>query len=346
MRRNNWTKQVTVLLAAVCILLVALMANVLTMTNDWMLQVEGVPISRQLYSYFVAQALAEVERHDDGRPVSMTELREHAMAQAIAFVALNSELHNQGVVLEPYMRAEVAERTTFLWRVFGTYYTRLGIDKETVALVQESIAAQDRLFRALYDTGGLREVPEESLQSFFYGNFAAMDGMRLAFRVIEEDGSERAMSQTERGILTDTMRAMVVEANREDGPPLFMLAQEELFAAAMNYAMPSAMVLRRGLELNDEEFERVRALSPDSVTVLELEHEVIVARGIDMRQTPEEFYYVHRAYCLRTMMLPAFEADLMLLFSRFQADENVAAVEALLNGWDFSWGWRGNVGVE
>ena len=340
MRRNNWTKYANVLLAVICIALVALMANAQTMANDFLLVVEGIPISRQMYSYFVAQALAEVDRDDNGVPLNMTELRELAMAQAIAFVALNSELHNQGATLEPALRADVAQRTAFLWRVFGDYYTRLGIDKETVALVQESVAAQDRLFRALYDTDGLREVPEESLQSFFYGNFAAFDGLRLPFRVIEEDGSERAMTQTERGILVDTMRAMAVEANREDGPPLFMLAQEELFAATLNHAMPSAMMLRRELDLSGEEFERVRTLDPQRVTVLELEHEVIVARGIDMRESKEEFYYVHRAYCLRTMMLPAFEADLQLLFAQFRADENVAAVESLLNGWNFGWGFR------
>ncbi|MCL2531415.1 MAG: hypothetical protein FWE40_04590 [Oscillospiraceae bacterium] len=342
MRRNNWTKYAQVLLAAVCIVLVALVANAHTLAQqDWMLQVEGIPISRQLYSYFIAQALAEVERDDNGVPLDMEELRAHAAAQAITFVALNSELRNQGVTLEPYMRAEVAQRTALLWRTFGHYYTRLGIDKEIVALVQDSIAAQDRLFRALYDTGGLREVPEESLESFFYGNFAAIDGLRLPLRVIEEDGSERAMTQTERGILVDTMRAMAVEANREGGPPLLILAQEELFATAMNYAMPFAMVLRRDLDLTSADFDRVMVLSTESVTVLELEHEVIVAHGVDMREHKEEFYYMHRAYCLRTMMLPAFEADLQLLFAQFTADENVAAIESLLNNWDFSFGFRG-----
>jgi hypothetical protein len=134
---------------------------------------------------------------------------------------------------------------------------------------------------------------------------------------------------------------MAVEANREGGPPLLILAQEELFATAMNYAMPFAMVLRRDLDLTSADFDRVMVLSTESVTVLELEHEVIVAHGVDMREHKEEFYYMHRAYCLRTMMLPAFEADLQLLFAQFTADENVAAIESLLNNWDFSFGFRG-----
>jgi len=347
MRRNNWTKYANVLLAAICVLLVALAANAHTLAQqEWMLQVEGIPISRQLYSYFVAQALAEVERDNNGVPLNMDELRTRAATKAIAFVALNSEMHNQEITLEPYMRAEVARRTALLWRTFGNYYARLGISKEIVALVQESLAAQDRLFRALYDTGGLREVPEESLESFFYGNFTAIDGLRLPLRVIEEDGSERAMTQTERNILADTMRAMAVEANREGGPPLLILAQEELFAASMNYALPVAMVLRRDLDLTSTEFDRVMVLSTETVSVLELDHEIIVAQGIDMRQNKEEFYLLHRAYCLRTMMLPAFEADLQLLFAQFTADENVAAIESLLGSWDFSWGFRPQAAVE
>jgi len=386
----NWAQKMTMLLAAVCATLVIVVSHAATDTPQWLLQVDGVPISRELYSFFLTQALVDTPRDANGVPVNMLALREDVMARAEAFVAVESELANMGVSLDPVATARAVERTTALWRVFGNYFTAMGISKEVVGIGEMNLAAQDQLFRALYDTGGTRAVDEEMIESYFYGNFVAFDGMRLFFTVMEEDGTERNMTQTERGILIDTMRAMLAELNREDGPSIYDIAQDEQFAPALNDALPAISMIRRGVDLPVDQFDQVRNLSPDRFSMLEFENELIVARGVNMRvrreyvfeeentedendenetdeanenenendneaSTPsapspgeyiyvsrkEEFFYFYRAYSLRTMMSSRFDEDLEELFAAFRADENVAAVEALLGSWDFGWGWRG-----
>ena len=357
----SWAQRVTVLLAAICVTLVAVTAHSTAGRQDWLLQVEGVPISREMYSFFLAQALVDAERDDNGVPLDMRALRDDVMARAAAFVAVNSELHNMGITVNAITTEQGVRRATALWRVYGNYYTAMGVSLEALAMAEINLAARDQLFRALYDTGGMRAVEEESIESYFYGNFVAFDGMRLFFTVMEEDGTERRMSQTERGVLLDTMRAMLVEINREDAPSIYDIVQEEQFADALNDATPAVFMIQRDVDLPAAEFEQVRALSPDRFAVLELEDGLIVARGVNMRvrreytydeesgeesyeyvSRKEEFFYFYRAYSLRSMMNNAFEADLVELFAAFRADENVAAVESLLEDWDFGWGFRGN----
>ena len=341
MKRISLAKQATVLLAAVCVTLVGVRAYSAMLAQDWLLQVEGVAISRELYSFFLSEALIEAERDENGVPTDMQALREDIKARAAALVAINSELYNRRVVLDQLAKARVAQRTSALWRVVGNYYTAIGVSKETVGLAQAGLAGRDQLFRALYDTGGSRETPEERIQAFFYDNYAAFQGMQLFFTATEEDGTERMMTNTERLALLEAARELAAEVNREEGPDFFEASQQERFAAAMSYATPAMHMVMRIVDMPAERFEEVAGLSADRVSVLEFDDGLIIARGIDMRESPEEFYDVHRAACLRALESEAFEEALAELFAAFSAEENTAAVDALLDGWDFGFGWRG-----
>ena len=53
--RTNWTKKATILLAAICVALVGLSAFTPPGAQDWLLQVDGVPLSRAVYSYFLSR---------------------------------------------------------------------------------------------------------------------------------------------------------------------------------------------------------------------------------------------------------------------------------------------------
>jgi len=340
MKRSNLAKQATILLAAVCVTLVGIRAYSASLAQDWLLQVEGVAISRELYSFFLSEALVEAERDESGVPIDMEALREETKARAAALVAINSELYNRRVTLDQLMKARVAERTSALWRVYGNYYTAIGVSKETIALVQGGLAGRDQLFRALYDTGGSRETSEERIQAFFYGNYAAFQGMQLFFTAAEPDGTERMMTNTERLALLEAARDLASEVNREEGPDFFEASQQDRFAEAMSYATPAMHMVMRVVDMPADRFEQVAGLSPERVSVLEFDDGLIIARGVDMRESPEEFYLVHRAECLRILESEAFEQALEELFAAFRADENVTAVDALLDGWDWTLGWR------
>jgi hypothetical protein len=341
MKQTNWTKKATILLAAVCVALAVLCGIAKPLDEQWLVQVEGVPVQRGLYSYFLSQALESAPRNNQGLPKDMTALRADVLQRCKAYVAVNSELRNMGRVLSQSSKMLTAERTAGLWRVFGNYYTSIGVDKPTLGKAVRGQAAREQLFRALYDTGGTMSVPEESIQSYFYGNFVAYDGIRVFLTVTQEDGQERDMTAAEKDALRATLKTFVEKANaaatQEEGTFDFLgMAQEEPYAAAFGYALPSVTVVRKDAgDMPEVVFESVRGMDPNKLTLVEVPKFFLVARGVNMRESPEEFYNGYRSKCLQALKGEAFETQAAKLTEAFQADENTEAIEKLMAGWKF-----------
>lgn len=332
MQRTNWTKKVTILLAVICVLLAALSAFAPANADSWLLKVEGVAISREIYSYFLSAALEDAELNEDGTPKNLSALRKDVSARCVEYVAVNSELHAREIPLDSQLKSEVAERTASDWRVFGRYYTSIGVDKQTLNAVLTNRAGWDQLFRSIYDTGGSQPTTEEELQAYFYGTYVAYEGIRVFPTVPQEDGTDRAMIEAERAALKTKLESFVVAANESED--FYATVQDDRFAEALGYGMPSAAVVRKAAgEMSEADFEKVRGLSPEKVALLELDGFFLVARGVNMRNSPEEYYNVYRSTCLYALKGEAYAQALADLCKSFRADENVAAVNQLLDEW-------------
>jgi hypothetical protein len=75
------------------------------------------------------------------------------------------------------------------------------------------------------------------------------------------------------------------------------------------------------------------------VTLLEFPDFFLLARGVNMgldAETKEQYYAPQRADCLWELKQTEYKALLAELAATFKADENEAAVEALLADW--KWG--------
>ena len=330
--RTNWTKKATILLAAICVALAALTSFTPAGAQEWLLQVEGVPVSRAVYSYFLSQALPDAQLDADGRPKDMPALRRDVAARCVEYVAINSELRAMEIPVDQVLKAEVAERTAFLWRVFGRYYSSIGVDKQTLNAILTGQAARDQLFRALYGEGGTRPVPEAELDAYFYGNFVAYEGVRVFRTVLQEDGTEKPMEILQVEALRETLAEFVAEANEAED--FFGVAQDSRFAEALSYGMPSTTVVRKGAgDVSDADFEKIRGLAADKIELLDMPGVFLVARKVDMRKSPEEYYHGYRGVCLWARRGGDFAKALKELCAKFRADENVAAVERFYKEW-------------
>jgi len=344
MKRSNWTKQMTILLAAICLLLVTLNGGVSArQRNSYLLQVEGVPVSREIYSYFVSEAISDgtVALDKNGRPVHMRQLRDEAARRCAELVAVSTELHRRGQSLSQQRKAEVAERSAFVWRTFGTYYRSIGVDKPTIHTIWQGRAALGQLFFSIYDDEeSPRRVPDEAAQAYFYGNFAAVEALRVHLTVALDDGGERPMTIAERTSLRAQLDLFVQAANEEDAV-FALVAAEEAYAPALGYMTPMEMVLQKGMgDVPDEAFDKLREWKPGTVSLLLAEDGqdvyYLIGAGINMREAPEMYYALYRGDCLWKLRGVEYASLLGELFAHYHADENVTEVERLLNGWKWT----------
>ena len=336
--RTNWTKKATILLAAICVALVAMSAFTPSGAQAWLLQVEGAPVSRAVYSYFLSQAVRDARQNGqlnpDGSPKDLSALRKDVAARCVEHVAVNSELRAMGVPIDQTLKAQAADRTAFYWQMFGRYYRAAGVDKQTLNAVLTGQSARDQLFRALYDTGGARPTSEEALQAYFYGNFVAYEGVRVFLTALWEDGTERDMTDQEKADLKADLEDLVTAANEAED--FYSVAQEERFAKALSYMAPTPAVMDKSAgEVSEEDFEKVRSLPRDKISLLELEGFLLVATGIDMRESEDEYYLGYRSACLWTMQGEAYAKALEELCAQFHADENVGALDKFYREWNW-----------
>jgi len=335
MRRTNWTKKITILLATVCVALVAASAFTPALAQAWLLQVEGVPVSRATYCYFLSEAL----RGTQGKPKDLLALRRDVMARCVEYVAINSELRAMGVPVDQELKAQAADRTAFYWQVYGGYYSSIGVDKQTLNAILTGQAAREQLFRALYDAQGTRAAPEEALEAYFYGNYVAYNGVRVFRTVPLDDETEREMTQEEAAALYRVLAEFVEAANEVQD--FFGVAQEERFAEALSYGMPSITVVQKGHaagageDMSADDFEKVRGLAPEKISLLDLPGFYLVAMGVNMWDSPEEYYEGYRAECLLALKGEEYAGTLRELCKGFRADENVGAVEKLYKEWEW-----------
>jgi len=334
MKRTTWTKKATVLLAAICVALVALSSFAPAGAQEWLLQVEGVPVSRAAYSYFLDQALRDAPLNANGRPKNMAALRKDVTARCVEYIAVNSELRAMEVPVDQMLKAQVSDRTAFYWQVFGRHYSSIGVDKQTLGAILMGQAARDQLFRAIYDVGGARPTSEEALQAYFYGSFVAYDGVRVFRTALREDGTERDMTPEEAAELKATLADFVEAANEAED--FYGVAQEERFADALSYGMPSTAVVEKNAgEVSAEDFEKIRALPRDKISLLDLDGFLLVATGVDMREAEDEYYRGYRADCLWKLRGEAYAEALKELCAMFRADENAAAMDKFYREWEW-----------
>jgi hypothetical protein len=302
--------------------------------DNWLLQMEGVPVYQALYSYYFTQSLLDAEKDKQGVPKDMKAVRQETKERCAQYIAVTSELRNMKIALDQDLKAQAAERTMHLWQAFGNYYESVGIDKPTVLQAQTGFAAKEQLFRALYGEDGKRETPEESIQSYFYGNYVAYEGVAVPYTVMESDGNMRKMTPVEKQNLITTMKALADEINTND-MDFLELAQEDIYAKALNYILPEPNVVGKNIDMPAEAFERIRAFDQKKITVMEQPEFVMVARGVNMRTDEGQFYHSYRDVCMKALRWPDYEKALKELYAAFRADENIAAVERLVGEWVF-----------
>lgn len=337
MKKANWSKRATLLLAAVCVVLSVVNGAFNKPAQAWLLQVDGVPVYRELYAYYLSEALRNpAYKNADKDARKRKALRADVAKRCTAFIAVNSELHNMWLVLEQQYKADVAERTGFLWRVFGGYYASIGVGKQTITMVQTHQANRKQLFYALYDAGGSRAVPEQAVTDQFYRSHAAYEGLRVFLTAPDEEsdeGAQRPMTAAEAKALKARLGEIAEEINA--GGDFFSVC--ERYAEELSYTMPSFAELDRGdPDFTDAEFEKVRMLDPEKLSVLEFPTFFLLARGVNMGESPEEYYFPQRAACLWELKKDEYALLLEDLAATYQADENEAAVEKLLAGWKWS----------
>ncbi len=179
----------------ISILLVLLMLTLsacTSSTESYPITVNGTPIDSEIFAYFLDSVWDRPEAQG-GRDGRITE----ATYMCIRYVAVNSTFVTSGLTLTDADRVEISDNANVLWNMFGEYYEKIGVSKQTYVKIKTYEAYIEKLRTAFFDKGGTDEISDAVLRGTLQENFVAFKYVRTPLKNIDVYGNESALTDAE-----------------------------------------------------------------------------------------------------------------------------------------------------
>lgn len=181
-------KKCLVLVLCVSLCLCALTAC----TPRGTLTVNGTQIGKGIVRYF-----ADVVRQE--QPEADDAAAEAAVHQKVAaYVAVNSAFSERGLQLTTGEKSEISQNVNAKWRLFGAYYTEIGVSKQDLLNIETSQGYKDAVMTDYYAADGDEPIAEETLRNYFSENYIAFQSITGFLTTADNNGEPTPLSDSEK----------------------------------------------------------------------------------------------------------------------------------------------------
>ena len=165
------------------------------------LYVNNTPLDSELFTYYLDEA---VNALPDG---TQEEKLNYAIQMCIHYVAVNSTFSGAPVELLPAEKKETSDDTNVLWRMYGNYYTSIGVSKQTFAKVQLNKRYIEKLRQYYFGEGGAEEVPAATLRDYLNAHYVAFRAIIVPKKTVDIYGNEKDRNDAQDRALREKMSA-------------------------------------------------------------------------------------------------------------------------------------------
>ncbi|MGN0519777.1 MAG: hypothetical protein ACI4LB_03470 [Candidatus Fimenecus sp.] len=286
---------------AICVILagVLCLCSLCACAGRASVTVNGTPIGEGITAYFTDAARQALPDADEEAQTA------EAHRQIAEYVAINSAFSERNLALTTAEKAEVSQTVNNLWRLFGTYYSNLGVSKQDLLLVETSKAYQDALMADYYAPDGDEPVSEETLKTYFNENYIAFKSITGFLTTADDSGNAVALPETEKQALVSSFEKT---ANAINGGSS---VEEQASAMENTTANTETVVVHRdNPNYPDGFFEQVAAIENGKAQSFVLGEYIFLIQREDITDTDRNLFATYRTDCLRTLKGAAFETVL------------------------------------
>jgi len=185
-------KSTAVILLVACLLTVLCACSKPASSDEVALTVNKTEVGADIYAYYLDQVL---QNKDES--YTKDEAIKDATALCVEYVQVNAEFEKAGLKLSSSTKAAVASSVNDLWNIFGGYYEKIGVDKQTLTKIKTKEAHKEDLVTAIYGKGGEKEISEESQKKYFEENYIFFKAISSYLYNIDADGTVTKISSAE-----------------------------------------------------------------------------------------------------------------------------------------------------
>ncbi len=160
--------------------------------KDAALRIDSVNISDDVTAYFLDQASTELG-FENGKKA----LEDKTVALCMKYFKTNTLANAHHIKLTVEEKAEVSEKVNATWSIFGNYYNKIGVRKDTLTKIFTTDVFRDKLILAYYGKGGTEEIPESRLYASFKANYVVFQAITGYFTTTDLAGNQVSISQNE-----------------------------------------------------------------------------------------------------------------------------------------------------
>lgn len=259
-------------------------------------RVNGTEISKGVYLYFTDEAKKENPDADEAA------LKEAVNKKISEYVAVNSIYADRGLSLSAEAKMELTQTVNSLWRLFGTYYTELGVTKQDLNNVEASKQYRDALIVDYYAPDGDEPIAEETLKTYFNQNYIAFKSITGFLTTADNDGNAVPLSDAEKTALTTSFNNI---ANAVNGGSSI---EEQANAVDNTIVNTETVVISKAdTRYPAEFFTAVAALQNGTAQAFSAGDYIFVVQREDITDEDRDLYSQYRTDCLKMLKGEAFQ---------------------------------------
>ncbi len=313
-------------LALILSVLISLAACSLPFGEKYALNVGGIGISDEIYSYYLDAVRSKPESYGLEPEPAKAQIREKVKYLCTEYIAVLSEYANMGLKLDTPYKYTVSDRVSKLWLTFGSYYKSKNVSKQTLTKIETFNAAREALFNAYYGEKGTKAVSSTELKNYFNANYVGFKAVLGYFFKTDENGIESVMTTQEKNETVKKFNEM--KDKLDAGADIAALVSSGDGAYGINYS-DFTVLKSDSKDYPIGFFQAVWALENGKASVFTLDNYVFLVVREDLSKQEDGYFDQYRGDCLKALRSDEFEKAVAYLVKQYSVTENDIIINRL-----------------
>lgn len=259
--KSIFKRCVSLLLALCCLLSVGLLSSCGASGKKTVVSVNDVPISNDVFIYFLDNATVNL-----GVDTDYATLESQTVALIYRYYKTNSLAVKEGISLSTAEKAAVADKVDAAWSIYGDYYEKIGVKRETLTKVFTADAYRDALMLKFYGEGGSMEISEGQLYANFQMNYVVFQAITGYLTETDEYGNTTPLSQNDAETLVLKFQNILKTVN--SGEQTMEEAAAYLVSTGLPGAVQTVVLHKDDASFPEGFFEQIQALEKRTATIV------------------------------------------------------------------------------
>ena len=278
------------------------------------LQIGGAQVSSEIYTYYYDLVKRSPEEYPG-------DARKNAISLCKEYVAVNTLAAERSITLKTEQEAAASAWVNQQWKFFSTYYTGLGLSKQTLMKVRENEARRALLLEAYYGAGGLQPVADDALKDYFSKHFVVFKSINGYLTDTNDAGESLALSDDRIAQIKKQFNTMADSISKgasiEEVNTQYLESQNSSSVGEFT----ASVIDGENTDYPEGFYDQVAAMKNGDVKVITLSTFIYVVQKLDALGEKGSYFTQYRTDVLQSMKGEDFEKLLQERESSFEVEE-------------------------